>query len=44
MRKLNKNELLEVNGGQNFYETLKSFFVNNLEDLIQGIKDGWNRK
>lgn len=44
MRKLNNNELLEVNGGKNLYETVRDFCVNNLEDLIQGIKDGWNRK
>ena len=45
MRKLNNTELLSVNGGdKNLYEQVRDFINNNLGDLIQGIKDGWNGK
>ncbi|MCR5584211.1 MAG: hypothetical protein K6F63_02100 [Lachnospiraceae bacterium] len=48
MTKLNEKELTMVNGGNivteviEAYEAVRDFVNNNLGDLVQGIKDGWN--
>ncbi len=43
MRRLTNAELLSVNGGdKNIYEEIRDFVNNNLGDLIDGIRDGWN--
>lgn len=44
MRKLNDYQLEMINGGGPYelYKEIRDFVNNSLNDLIQGIKDGWN--
>ena len=43
---INQQELMEIEGGNIFdiYREGVEFVNNRLPDLIEGIKDGWNRR
>jgi len=45
MKNLSQQQLEVINGGgavKEIYEDVRDFVNNNLEDFVQGIKDGWN--
>lgn len=46
MIKLSMQQLYDINGGgfRDFYKELRDFVNKNLNDLIRGIKDGWESK
>lgn len=41
MVEMSKEELLTIDGG-NWYTELRDFFLYSFNDLVQGIRDGFN--
>lgn len=44
MVEMTNEELLSVEGGgpYQWYIEVRDFFLNSFNDLVQGIRDGWN--